>query len=692
MIAHHVLKPDTQFLNLVELLQWRAQHQPDQTAYTFLVDGETEAIHLTYAELDAQARALAMHLQSLADYGERALLLYPQGLDFITAFFACLYAGIVAVPAYPPRRNQTAVRLQSIVADAQAKIVLTTADILATMAPRFDEAADLAALNWVTSDRLPTAPAIEWQPPLIQPHTLAFLQYTSGSTGTPKGVMVNHRNILHNSECIKQSFELSAASVSVTWLPSFHDMGLIDGIIQPLYTGFLGVLMPPAAFMQKPIRWLQAIAHYGATHSGGPNLGYELCTQKITPEQQQTLDLSQWSSAYSGAEPVRRQTLEAFTAKFATCGFEPQSFYPCYGMAEATLMITGGTVNQTPVYCAVQADELAQNRIVETVDPENVRHLVGCGHSWGDTRLEIVDLATSKPCLSGQVGEIWLAGDSVAQGYWQRPEQTQATFHAALADTAAGPFLRTGDLGFLHGDELFITGRIKDLIILWGRNHYPQDIEATVSQSHPALRPECGAAFSVEIDGAERLVIVQEVERTYLRQLNLDEIVTAVRQAVSEQHDVSVHAVVLLKTASIPKTSSGKIQRYACRAGFLAGQLNVVGESRLSIPTPKNDSIPLPHEVENDGSQGGAAANQLVVTEYSIQDWLIDRLAEILQLDPDDIDLEEPFSIYGLDSSVAMSLTGELAEWLGCELEPTLFWEYPNITELVRYLWQKTNK
>jgi acyl-CoA synthetase (AMP-forming)/AMP-acid ligase II len=441
--------------------------------------------------------------------------------------------------------------------------------------------------------------ASDWHEPEVSSDTLAFLQYTSGSTGTPKGVMVSHGNLLHNSEYIKQAFELTPDSVSVTWLPSFHDMGLIDGIIQPLYTGFPVFLMPPASFVQQPIRWLQAISRYRATHCGGPNFGYELCVSKITPEQRENLDLSSWCSAYNGAEPVRKDTLKRFSAAFKPCGFRASSFYPCYGMAETTLMVSGGGVKDEPVYCTVQADTLEQNRVVEaSEDTQNVRHLVGCGRSWLETKIVIADPELLTRCAPGKVGEIWVSGASVAQGYWNRPEQTKQNFNAYLADTGEGPFLRTGDLGFLQGSELFITGRIKDVIIIRGRNHYPQDIELTVEKSHSALRPGCGAAFAVEIEGRERLVVVQELERSYLRKLDVNEVVGNIRQAVVAQHGLQVYATVLVKTGSIPKTSSGKIQRHACCSGFLTGSLNVM-EDWSENPRSKVKFLRLMSDVES---------------------------------------------------------------------------------------------
>ncbi len=563
---------------LVDLLQYRAQYQADKQAYIFLQNGETESGSLTYGELDKQARAIASHLQSWQ--GERALLLYPSGLEFIAAFFGCLYAGVVAVPVYPPRRNQKLSRFLSIVNDAQAKLALTTTSILADINRRWEQEPELLTqLKWVATDTIEANPQ-EFVSQSVTPESLAFLQYTSGSTGTPKGVMVTHSNLMHNSECMKQAFELTSESISVTWLPNFHDMGLILGVLQPLYTGFIGYIMPPIAFIRKPICWLQAISRYKATHSGSPNFAYDLCVRQVTPEQLKTLDLSSWHTAYNGAEPVRKETLNLFVEKFKDCGFKDNFFYPCYGMAEATLFISGGLRKSVPIVKLLQADALGENTIVDLThktlsSQEGSKALVGCGHSWLDYKIVIAHPESFELCGDGQVGEIWVSSASVTKGYWNRPQQTQETFDAYLTD-GSGPFLRTGDLGFLLDGELFVTGRLKDVIIIRGQNHYPQDIELTVQKSHPALRPNCGAAFTVEVKGKERLVIVQEVERSYLRKLDVNEVVGNILQEVTAEHALPIYATVLVKTGSIPKTSSGKIQRHACRAKFLNGSLNVV--------------------------------------------------------------------------------------------------------------------
>jgi acyl-CoA synthetase (AMP-forming)/AMP-acid ligase II len=585
------------FSSLVELLRWRATQQPERRAYTYLIDGEIDGPHLTYAALDRQARAIAAALQRSTPRGERVLLLYPTGLEFIAAFFGCLYAGMIAVPLPPPNPAQpqrALPRLRTVTRDARPLVALTTTTLLAKVERLFAQAAELQQLYWQASDKIPDSLAEDWQAPLVTGHSLALLQYTSGSTVEPKGVMVSHGNILHNVACTQHAGALTGDDLFVSWLPVFHDMGLISGIIQPLYTGMPCVLMLPQSFLQRPVRWLQAISRYRATHSGGPNAAYDLCVRRVSAEQRAALDLSSWKAAFTGSEPVRADTLKRFAEAFVPCGFRTHALSPCYGLAEATLMVSGGPRHHEPVLYSVQATPLAQHRVVGITDPNQpTRMLVGCGEPMRDTDIVIAHPEERTTCRPDEVGEIWLSSPSVAQGYWNRSENTERTFKARLADTGAGPFLRTGDLGFMKDGQLFVTGRIKDLIIIEGRNHYPQDIELTVEHSHPSIRPGGCAAFAVEIDDGERLAIVAEVEslsRLVAFQKNgeagvrrrepLDAgaITRAIRRAVAEEHDVRAHAVALIQPGSIPKTSSGKLQRYACRTAFLNGSLAMLLE------------------------------------------------------------------------------------------------------------------
>jgi acyl-CoA synthetase (AMP-forming)/AMP-acid ligase II len=573
---------------LVELLRLRAEQQPERQAFTFLVDGETQALSMTYGELDRRARAIAAFLQRDGLAGERALLLYPPGLSFVAAFYGALYAGVTVVTAPMPvasRMGRTLPRLAAVATDARPAVALTSSEAMGDIEKTFPASAEMRSMRWLITDTVPDAASEQWREPEMNLQTLAFLQYTSGSTASPKGVMVSHANILHNSECIRRGWQYTPESVSVMWVPHIHDHGLVDGIIQPVYTGFRCVLMPNFSIMQQPVRWLRALSRYRATHSGGPNFTYDLCVRKIGREQLAGLDLSSWMTAINAAEPIRKETLLRFTETFEPCGFRPQTFFPAYGLAESTLVVSG---RHEPVYCTVAKDALAHNRVQETsAETDNSTTIVGCGRPMPGTTVAIVNPDSMTRCRPEEVGEVWVSSPSVAGGYWNRPDETDAVFRGFIRDTGEGPFLRTGDLGFLKDGEVFIRGRLKDLIIIRGNNHYPQDIEYTVEKSHAALRAGCSAAFSVEEDGEERVVVAVEVVArpragdgltppSDHATLDVKSIFKAIRQRVAEEHDLSVYAIKLLKPGTIPKTSSGKIQRNACRVAFLSQSLETV--------------------------------------------------------------------------------------------------------------------
>lgn len=580
--------------NLVELLQHRALHQGDDTGFRFLVDGERELVEWTYADLDRKARAIAASLQSMDLEGERALLLYPSGLDFVAAFFGCLYAGVTAVPAYPPRRNRNMARIDSIAGDAEAKIALTTFDVLERVQTMISDTPSLQQIRWRATDQWDEDLSDSWQRPDVHGETLAFLQYTSGSTGTPKGVMLSHANLMHNSAMISYAFEHTRSGSGCFWLPLYHDMGLIGGILQPLYMGKLNTLFSPTHFLQKPVRWLRMLSQTGCTISGGPNFAYDLCVEKVTAEQKTTLDLSRWALAFNGAEPVRADTIDRFSKAFAECGFRREAFYPCYGLAEATLIVTGGYKQSPPAVKSLQIEALEKHQVIET-EPgaEDSRELVGSGGNLLDQQIVIADSETFDSLGDNRVGEIWVSGPSVAGGYWKRDDLTKQIFQARLSD-GRGPFLRTGDLGFLRDGELFVTGRLKDLLIFRGVNHYPQDIEHTAQSAHEHVAHCAGAAIlagkegHVGEEGAEQLVLVQETVRR--RDLDFPSIIEAVRKKVALTHELALTAIVLIKARSIPKTSSGKIQRHACRDGYLAGTL--AAQATWSAATGKVEITP----------------------------------------------------------------------------------------------------
>ena len=561
---------------VVDLLRHRAQTQANQTAYIFLKNGELVPTHLTYGELAEKAEAIATHLAPYLN--ERALLIYSyeSGLEFITAFYGCLYAGVIAVPCHPPRNQQDFTNLQARLTAAQAKVILTEAALHPKLRP-------LAPPHWIITNQLASVGRSPL--PTIKPEDLAFLQYTSGSTGIPKGVMVTHACIRSNQKTLEIAFGSNQQTISVGWLPLFHDMGLIGNVLQPLHLGIPSILMSPLAFIQKPIRWLQAMSYYKATTSGAPNFAYDLLCRQTTPQQRQTLDLSHWEVAFTGAEPIRTKTLTQFATTFAPSGFHPHAFYPCYGMAEATLLITGGIKTDPPNTIYLDPILLKENRVTETsATHPDARPIVGCGRTWLDTQIVIVDRQTLTPCHPDQIGEIWVTGSGIGKGYWDLPEQTQQTFQATLKNHPNQTFLRTGDLGFLKNQELYITGRLKEILVFWGFNHYPQHIEQTAENCHPALRPNASAAFAIPIDGEEKLVIALEVDRHHRHSLDVEATVEAIRWAIFDQHFIDVYAIAFLKPGSIPKTSSGKIQRQTCQEKFLTQQLNLVAEWRSPQP------------------------------------------------------------------------------------------------------------
>jgi amino acid adenylation domain-containing protein len=648
---------------LADLLDFRAEHHPDDVGYTFLVDRENAGSTLTYGELQRRAAGIAARISECECPGERALLLYPPGLDFLAAFFGCIYAKAIAVPAYPPHRNRHLLRLQAIIADAKPTTVLTTSALVPKIREQLAQLGYADRVHSIATDALTRAGGC--QRPDLSADDLAFLQYTSGSTGEPKGVMLTHRNLLHNAFLVHYAVEHCHDDSYVSWLPTFHDMGFMAGVLQPLYGGLPCVQMAATAFLEEPIRWLRAISDYRATASGGPNFAYDLCVSKISEEQRETLDLSSWSVAFNGAEPVRADTLERFVRAFQSCGFRKQSFYPCYGLAEATLMVTGSLKSQPAPVLTLDKRSLEKNRVTRSDDAVSGTTLVGCGRNLPDQEIAIVHPDSLEECKTGVIGEIWVKGPSVAKGYWNRPAESGAQFETRLANSDRGPFLRTGDVGVIEDGTLYIAGRLKDVLIIRGQNHYPQDIELTVERCDARLRPGCGAAFSIDLDAEERLVIVQEVARR--SDTDLDEVVRAIRRSVAENHELAPYAVVLIRAGSIPKTSSGKIQRQACKTAFLQGKLNPL--AKWQEHEIAGSSVPK-HEAAGRPGQGEATA------------WLIAEVAKMKGTDPGSIDPAQPISAYGLDSLAAVELAHKIQQKFGIDVSPATLFERLNFAEV----------
>ena len=662
-----VPRPDVR--TLIELLRHRAAADPDRTAVTFLADGEEVTARLSYGELDRQARAIAAHLQGIAPAGERALMLYPSGPEFVAAFFGCLYAGLVAVPAYPPRSDKNLDRLLGIVRNAGATVVLAPGE-LCDQLRRGDAAALFPGVTWVASDRVDVAAAAGWRDPGTASEGLAFLQYTSGSTGTPKGVMLSHRNLLHNGRLLADAMAHDDRPVYVAWLPLFHDMGLIGMLLQAVYWHAECVVMPPAAFLQEPTRWLRAMTRHGGTVSGAPNFAYELLVRDLTRRRPEGLDLSRWRIAYDAAEPVRADTLARFAAAAAPHGFRRDSFYIAWGLAESTVFCTGSRVGEGARTVPVDAAALEQDRVVGVpAGTPGARLLVGCGRTRGDQLLRVVAPDTGVPVGSDRVGEIWVSSPSSAEGYWQQPEETATTFGNTIPGEDGARWLRTGDLGFVTDDgELVITGRHKDLVILRGRNLYPQDLERAVEESHPAFRPGCGAAFAAEGEGegTERLVVVQEVRSQDGADLDVPAIGAAAAAELSERHDAALDTLVLIPPRTLPKTSSGKVARRIARRSLDDGTLPVLATWRRPAPA--------------------AAAPELPELPGDLRERVAAVVGARLGIAAADLDPDEEFSRYGVDSATAVELSGELQRLLGRPLPATLLYDRPTLATLVRSL------
>jgi amino acid adenylation domain-containing protein len=628
--------------DIVERIRHRAASQASKIAYVFIGDGHEEAHHLTYGDLDSQARAVAAHLQMAANPGARVLLLYPSSLDYVVAFYGCLYAGCIAVPAYPPQKTKGGRndRLAAIISSAQPAVILTTTMQHKDLRNIGDSAAEV-----IFTDRVTPEDSAGWKSLSLNPQSPALLQYTSGSVSAPKGVILTHANLAANQHMIQWAFKQDESSVVVSWLPLYHDMGLIGTVLQPAFSGSCCILLSPTSFLQRPSCWLRAISNNRATTSGAPDFAYDLCTRKIGSHELADLDLSHWKVAFSGAEPVRASTLDHFAEKFAPCGFRPEAFYPCYGLAEATLVVTGGKRAEAPPR-VVQPK--ASNRGKTSTRP--MAPAVSCGLTVPGQRVLIVDPERRIQCRPGVSGEIWTTGANVAAGYWGNDAETKRTFGAHLAHEPEQQFLRTGDLGFIDDGELFITGRLKDLIIIRGENYHPEDIELTAEHAHPDLRPHGSIAFSIPTEAGESLVVVHELVNRKTAQK--EKAADAVRAVVAEQHGLLVHTVALIKLGALPRTTSGKRQRSACREKFLKGALKIIFESTVAVP---GNVVPVASmDVPVPGNKPFESRRD------ELEQYLRASIAKLTQRSPESIDVQAPLSALGIDSLASLELKNQI--------------------------------
>jgi acyl-CoA synthetase (AMP-forming)/AMP-acid ligase II/acyl carrier protein len=661
------------FATLDGIVRWRAAREPEKQAYTFLEDGHRIKDTITYCALDRRARAIAAVLQDAGVVGRRAILLYPSGLQFIQAFLGCLYAGVVAVPAPPPpslHAGNAVRRLHAIAGDVEPSILLSTSTVALSSVDRSRLPDSLNRLAVVLTDDIPDELGTSWNPISRSDNGLAYIQYTSGSTAEPKGVMLSHENLLRNLADLDIGWDHDSHSILVSWLPMFHDMGLIYGVFQGLYNGFHCYLMSPFSFIRSPFRWLDTISRFSGTHAAAPNFAYDLCVQMTSSAQRKTLNLSSWKVALNGAEPIRNDTLERFTKTFEPCGFDRRAFCPGYGLAEATLKVTTTHRTDSPELCTVLSSALEYGWVVRTDrSEEKARTLVGSGCAAPDTKIVIANPQNRIECEPHEVGEIWVSGPGVAAGYWRRPDETERTFRARLQHGDDDLFLRTGDLGFLQNGQLFVVGRIKDVMIIRGKNHHPQDIEATVQSVHSILRKGCGIAFSIDVHEEERLVVVQEVDRNRgAGDIELGAISKAIRQAVAKDHEVDPFAIILVEPGSVDKTSSGKLERHACRAAFLANKLKVMDEEWNHRPEPRSDL-----KRERNGHEYTAPRTQ-------IEEILAGIFSEVL--DHERIGALDNFFELGGDSLKAARVLSRVRATFGINLPMGIMFLAPSVAEL----------
>lgn len=639
--------------NFADLLRIRAKQHPEKTAFIFLEDGINETARINYGQLEKRASLLAANLLEKNRKGERCILLFQPGIDFIVAFMGCLIAGVIAVPSYPPRRNRKNERFLAIVNNCEPSAIIASVSIANDLQKNTEDQELIKNIRLINFDKLDFSQEKKDTNTAILKEDIAFLQYTSGSTGMPNGVMVSHGNLIHNSEIIKKAFNHDENLRGVNWLPPFHDMGLIGTLLQPIYVGGQNAIIPPATFLRYPDRWLKAITKYKGNTVGGPNFALDYCCDKISEEDKKEIDLASVEIFFCGSEPIRENTMNRFSEYFKDCGFKTEMFYPCYGLAESTLICTGGDYNEKPLYFSADKSKLeTENKIQPAEGNKQALSFTACGFPFFNMEVIIADHNKNEICPEGETGEIWVKGPSVCQGYWNNAVKTKETFHAVLKNDVQQKYMRTGDVGFIHEGQLFITGRLKDLIIIRGQNYFPQDIENTIESCHPALRKYSAAVFSADIKQEERLVIISEVERSFIRNLNKEEVFEAIREAVSEEYGIQPFAIVLIKTGSILKTSSGKIQRLATKKAFLQDELNVIASREMDLKQDSSEETIKPEELTFD----------------EVQNWLINWLSRKVKINPDKIDPEKTILSYGLDSIGLVELEREVNRQFDIEI------------------------
>jgi len=670
---------------IVDILKLWAQVMPANKAFSFLANGESIQNEINWSSLDAQARSVAGYFVEHKLKGERAILLMPPSQDFITAFMGCLYAGVIAVPAYPPRNARNKPRIEAIMKNASVRIAFTTRSILEKYHHVFEQSESLVKVEWLVLEDLLESEIQSDLQGVVSKESIAFLQYTSGSTGDPKGVMITHDNLINNAKMTAHAMGLGIQSVGVFWLPPYHDMGLIGGILQSIYGGYPSYLMSPSAFLQRPFRWLHAITTFGGTLSGGPNFAYDVCVNKITDEECESINLDTWAVAFNGAEPIEHKTIERFIRKFGKYGLHKSAMYPCYGLAESTLMVSGAELGVGYKSLSIDAKKLEEGRVslVDEVS-SNARVVVSSGKMLDQVEVLIAGPQNGTTLCDNMIGEICVAGPSVAKGYWKQKIASTKTFTTNwIKDSGNQHYLRTGDLGFLHENEIYVTGRIKDVIVVRGRNIYPQDIESVALTVDMCLRPGAGAAFPIEVDGAEHVCLVCELE--YRKTTDTQVLASKIREIVLNQLDVLVQKIVFIRAGTLPKTSSGKVQRRECKKRLQQGALLVRGIEEL-------DNTVLVSSDENQISLNTLQHLPLSECTAALTKYLSSKLT-LSEYMGSDVTVEQAsLSELGLDSLTIVDLQVIIEKDIKIHLPTSIFYEVTSLADLAHILAERILK
>lgn len=673
-LSNSLSKNSKEIDDWINVLECQADNNPNEIAFTFLSDGEVISQKISYLGLSQQSKALAVHLLKYANTGDRAMLLMPNSIDYIIALFACLYAGIIAVPAYPPlHKKRDWKRINSLLLDSNPTLLLCDSKSLEKTRAWQQENAQRCQLIEMGSEDILLAE--QWKKPNITANSIAYLQYSSGSTGDPKGVMLSHKNLLHNVALSCQFYKITEQDKLVSWLPMYHDMGLIGSILNPIYAGFSAHLIPPAVILQRPFLWLKAISDFKATFSAGPNFIYEHCVNCISDEQLATLDLSTWRCAVNGAEPIKEKTLREFNQKFARCGLSTTTLTPSYGMAEASLFVAGNMTNNEFSSINVDKTLLAKGKAVNN---ESGAAIVSSGILNKEMTIKIVNTNVSQILPDGEIGSILIKGDSVSLGYWGKKDLSESVFNNYA--NGEGGYLDSGDIGFIVNKNLYICGRNKEVVIVNGRNHFPQDIEATIQSLHTDIVDHGGAVFSLNEcgDQEQRVIAVQELSRSGMKAENHQQLITAIRQSVAATHDINLSAVILIAPMSLNKTTSGKIQRYLCREKYISNELKIIAEW---------EQVPAIINSANDDLFVSEQPPVLIAGDaQSIQRWITDWIAKKLTINELDLDETKELVSLGLDSVDAMTLVHDLTIQLGVKIDPEQIWQYPTINAISLYL------